>query len=96
MKVIIISAFLVLMLLILFGCSQPTKKEVYYETFVKENIGSETDCLVVAKNEVMDVCKVNLSKYLDCNAYWNATEVSYTEATKQCYIKILLSRTVKK
>jgi len=98
MKTIILTSFLVILVaLMLFGCTKLTpKQEVYYETFVKENVGSARDCTELARFDVMDICKKNLSHYLDCNAYWNATEVSYNDINKSCYVSILLKRDVKK
>ena len=96
-SIILTGAIVILIALMLFGCTKfTTKQEVYYETFVKENVGSSKDCTELARFDVMDICKKNLSRYLDCNAYWNATEVSYNDINKICYVSILLKRDVKK
>lgn len=81
--------------LMFFNNANETKKEVYYETFVAENIYSEKDCLAKAKANVMSACKENLAQYLNCTDYWEASEVSYTPETYQCFVSVLLNREVK-
>ena len=72
------------------------QKEVYRQTFSAENIYSEASCLAKAKQDVMKACQENLSRYLNCTDYWDATEVSYTPETHTCYFSILLNREVRK